>query len=39
MSVTSPSPAALPSVSPRRFLSGLDRTWLISDTHWGHRRL
>ena len=31
--------AELPWVSPRRFLEHLDRTWLISDTHWGHRRL
>ncbi len=33
------SRAVLPWVSPRRFLDHLDRTWLISDTHWGHRRL
>lgn len=26
-------------MSPTRFLDHLDRTWLISDTHWGHRRL
>ncbi len=33
------SRAELPWVSHRRFLDHLDRTWLISDTHWGHRRL
>ncbi|MGC2190869.1 MAG: metallophosphoesterase [Candidatus Dormiibacterota bacterium] len=37
--MTSPTPGALPWVSPGRFLSGIDRTWVILDTHWGHRRL
>ncbi|MHB1527007.1 MAG: metallophosphoesterase family protein [Candidatus Dormibacteria bacterium] len=35
----SPSQSELPWVSPSRFLDQLDRLWLISDTHWGHRRL
>jgi calcineurin-like phosphoesterase family protein len=29
----------LPWVRPSRFLDQLDRLWVISDTHWGHRRL
>jgi hypothetical protein len=39
MSTHGKPPAHLPWVSPRRFPDHLDRTWLISDTHWGHRRL
>ena len=33
------SRSELPWVRPSRFLDQLDRLWLISDTHWGHRRL
>jgi len=39
MTTPTRSRAELPWVRPRRFLDQLDRTWLISDTHWGHRRL
>ncbi|MHB1526545.1 MAG: metallophosphoesterase [Candidatus Dormibacteria bacterium] len=28
-----------PWVRPSRFMGDLGRLWLISDTHWGHRRL
>ena len=33
------SRSELPWVRPSRFLDQLDRLWVISDTHWGHRRL
>ncbi len=33
------SRSELPWVRPSRFLDQRDRLWLISDTHWGHRRL
>lgn len=29
----------MPWIRPSRFLRRLDAVWVISDTHWGHRRL